>query len=39
MKTAIICEWCGFLHDEEVVEDYSVQCLCCGLYDVEVIEK
>jgi rubrerythrin len=38
MTKILICEWCGFINDEEVVENQynHYQCPCCGLYDVEI---
>jgi hypothetical protein len=41
MTKMIICDWCGFTYDEDVVEEqYSnYHCLCCGLDDVEITEN
>lgn len=41
MTKILICEWCGFIYDEDVVgvQSNHYQCLCCGLYDVDITEN
>ncbi|WP_256243636.1 hypothetical protein [Bacillus sp. V3B] len=41
MTKIIICDWCGFINNEDVVEDYysNYHCLCCGVDDVETAES
>lgn len=43
MTRILICEWCGFINEEEMFEDEynnnNCQCSCCGLYEVEVAEN
>ena len=41
MPQIIICDWCGFINDEDVVEDHfsNYHCPCCGVDDVEITEN
>jgi len=41
MTKIIICDWCGFTRDVDVIEEHysNYHCICCGVGDIEITEN